>query len=239
MNNSEIEKKLEKETSNITPYVYDKVLKRLPTRESLNDTPKKFSIGLFRKIAMACFCSIFLIMALTISSISLASYESYTIDVNPSIELTTNRFNKVIKVNYNNEDAYNIFSDVKLVSKKLDEAINICVEVLDNKGYFNNEENIVVLSLENKHTSNNDSKMNIISNQLKGMCEAKGKKLIVITHNVSKDDKEIAKNYDISIGKLKMINEILELDHSYTFEELKNFQMKDLKNIYIELTNKK
>lgn len=238
MKNCEIEKMLEQETSTITPYVYEKVMKKLSTNEVSKHTSSPSLKGFLYKISMACLCFIVLITVITISSVSLVSYESYTIDINPSIELTTNRFNKVIKVNYNNEDAYNIFGDVRLVSKKLDEAMHMCIEILNDKGYFDTEENVVVLSLDSKHSSNSQSKINIMSDYVKRVCEEKGKKVVVITNNVSKDDKEVAKDNDISIGKLKVIKEILDLDDSYTFDELKQLHIKELKKIYIELTNR-
>lgn len=62
---------------------------------------------------------------------------SVVVDINPSIELKANRFDKVIKANPLNEDAKVILSEVDLKNQTLDNALNLIVQESKEHNYIN------------------------------------------------------------------------------------------------------
>ena len=47
--------------------------------------------------------------------------------------------------------------------------------------------------------------------------------------------KQLADENDISLGKLKIVNTIIEMSEEFTFDELKDISMNGLKEIYHDL----
>lgn len=66
------------------------------------------------------------------------------IDVNPSIELTANRFDRVLSVKALNADAEAVLADMDLKYLELDTAVNALVGSMAVHGYFNAGEDVTV-----------------------------------------------------------------------------------------------
>jgi hypothetical protein len=76
-----------------------------------------------------------------------AYYTPYTyvsLDVNPSIEYSVNRFDRVLSVQAVNNDGADILSDLDLNNKTIDEAIRDTVEQIQSDGYFKDSGGIVI-----------------------------------------------------------------------------------------------
>ncbi|WP_283606983.1 anti-sigma factor domain-containing protein [Faecalispora anaeroviscerum] len=68
-----------------------------------------------------------------------AYYTPYTyvsLDVNPSIEYTVNRFDRVLSATAVNTDAENILKDLELTNQPIDTAVKETVDEISKNGYF-------------------------------------------------------------------------------------------------------
>lgn len=63
-------------------------------------------------------------------------YKYVSLDVNPSIEYTVNRFDRVLSAAAVNEDGEAILQNLDLNNKSIDEAVQDTVNTIEEKGYF-------------------------------------------------------------------------------------------------------
>lgn len=145
------------------------------------------------------------------------SYVSF--DINPSMELEINRFDRVVDVNYFNNEAKNLIPENELYFLKPSEAINLIVKQANNKGYLsNNKTNVIAISVHNDKLDK--------SKELRDECvknlDTCSKPLKVISESVNGEIKKEADSLSLSFGKLSLIKYIQQLDKSATVEGLKD-----------------
>ena len=83
-------------------------------------------------------------------------YSYVSLDVNPSIEYSVNRFNRVLSVKAVNGDGEKILADLDLNNKTIDEAVQDTVGQIDKAGYFTTEDPggiVIATSSENEQDS--------------------------------------------------------------------------------------
>lgn len=88
---------------------------------------KKIKIGIFTG-------SILIAVAVLLGIIINQLAYTFTMDVNPSIEIKSNRLNKVVKINPLNEDAKNLLKDFKHKDKSLQKTIEDLADLMVLKG---------------------------------------------------------------------------------------------------------
>ena len=109
------------------------------------------------------------------------------IDVNPSIELTANYFDKVLSVKPLNEDAVTIIGDMDLKYVNLDIAMNALVGSMALHGYFESGQDVAVLvSVSSSSESHNLTLQKKLAVDIKAAASAVGAKALVYTQNIDK-----------------------------------------------------
>lgn len=88
---------------------------------------KKIKIGIFTG-------SILIAVAVLLGIIINQPAYTFTMDVNPSIEIKSNRLNKVVEINPLNEDAKNLLKDFKHKDKSLQKTIEDLADLMVLKG---------------------------------------------------------------------------------------------------------
>jgi len=242
ISNLEIEKMLFNEAQNITPDVLEKVKQeskyvQVANEETQNNVIWKnvFSI---KKLAITFICLLIITFSITSITVYGSEVETISLDVNPSIELVLNRFNKVIKINMN-DDAKEIINSKDLKNKKIEEAIITCYDAIVQAGYLeSNSENMIILSGYNKNKEYDCSNLDSLYAILQSENKKNEISCLIIENNVNKTLKEIADDNDLSLGQMKLIQEIYNLDQNSDFNTLKNYSMKELKEYYAELLEK-
>ena len=76
-------------------------------------------------------------------------YGTVSIDVNPSIEYTINRFDRVLRVSGVNEEGQAVLEEINsklLVNRKIEQALAVTYDQLREDGYLSDENNSVILS---------------------------------------------------------------------------------------------
>lgn len=155
-------------------------------------------------------------------------YQTVYIDVNPSVALHVNRFGKVSGVEYINEDAKDALDGVKLKGLAAEDALEKMIDAYDDAGYFEDSAEIYIsaVSEKNKNYDKLISKMQERAEKVKGE-----RGYSVNVNKLTSEDRNEAKEYDISPGKYRVIEQIIEKNPSYTVEELKDMSMAELKKL--------
>ena len=104
----------------------------------------------FRQRAAAIAASAVLLLAAGGGGLAYAMpYGTVSIDVNPSIEYTINRFDRVLRVSGVNEDGQAVLEAVgkkRLLNKKIDDAVTATISQMEADGYLTSEEDAIVFS---------------------------------------------------------------------------------------------
>ena len=159
------------------------------------------------------------------------NYQTVYIDVNPSVALNVNRFGKVSRVEYLNEDAKKALNGIKLKGLSAEDAFEIMITAYDENGYFDGNAEIYIsaVSEKNKNADKLLAKLSERAEKIKG-----NRNYSVNTTKLTAEDRAEADEYGISPGKYRIISEIIEKHPSYTIEDLKDKSMAELKDM---LTN--
>ncbi len=98
-------------------------------------------------------------------------YGTVSLDVNPSIEYTINRFDRVLEVNGINDDGEDILLGLdtkKLINTNIETAIEDTIEQIDAEGYFSDEDgNYVVLAASTKEEAHTDTLLTSLEGNVK------------------------------------------------------------------------
>ena len=150
------------------------------------------------------------------------------IDVNPSIELKINKKNKVIDVIANNEDGNKILSDMDLNGSDMNVAINALIGSMVKNGYIDELANSILISVEGNSLEENEKLRQEIVNQLNANLANNNFSIVSQTLSNESELENIANQYNISLGKAKLIQDIIANNNLLTYEELANLSINEL-----------
>ncbi|MDW2799192.1 hypothetical protein RZO55_16585 [Clostridium boliviensis] len=106
---------------------------------------KKLSVT--KKMALCASCAAIMLFSAGVWAYA-APYSYVSLDVNPSIEYTLNRLERVIKVNAVNDDGQAILAELNMAdlkNKSIEDAISVTVQQISNEGYFK-ENNLIPMT---------------------------------------------------------------------------------------------
>lgn len=162
-------------------------------------TYRKPSINKYTSIA-AC-----LALVVILSSVGTKLYYTTTsyvdIDINPSMRMELNGFDKVIKVVPLNDDAKEIIS-TKKISGNIDTCINEVVDISKDKGYINPDNTDVEIIVVSEKTKLVDCVNEVIEK-----VAASDTELSVKVEEADFDVLKTAMDLNVSVGRLKVLEE--------------------------------
>ena len=172
-----------------------------------------------------------------------APYGTVSLDVNPSIEYTINRFGRVLKATGVNEDGEMILENMKekgtdgeIRWSTVENATEAILGEIREENYIDEEENYVVFTVNTK----NEEKSQKILDSLEGLTEDT-ENLTAITATVTKDEIDTAHSYGISPGKYKVISMLGEAgseDEKTAVERSRDESVNEIMRQYKLLTDK-
>ncbi len=134
-------------------------------------------------------------------------YGTVSLDINPSIEYTINRFDRVLAAEGINDDGSAILNELELKSilhKNIEEAMEMTIDQVEADGYLDeDEERYIVVSAStdrDEYTDDIVERLNNVADRHEGV------KAIAL--KVSDEDVRKAHDQGISAGKLKMVDEL-------------------------------
>ena len=136
-------------------------------------------------------------------------YGTVSLDINPSIEYTINRFDRVLEVNGVNEDGSDILSQINkdsLINKDIEDAVETTIDQIEADGYMADEDgNFVVVSANTRKEEHTDKLLERLDNKVKGRGNIRP-----MTFKVSDEELNEAHDEGISGGKKKIVDRLEE-----------------------------
>ncbi len=233
MRNKDILDMLSKEIKNQTPDISDRLSLHLPETKgrviemtkAKNNKKRNWIIGVSAAAVLA--------LSIGLSSMWYQYYSVDTvigIDVNPSIELQVNRNDTVLKAVALNDDANVILDDMKLSGVDYNTAINALIGSMLKNGYINDLKNSILISVDNDDAQKRLDLEERLMQEISAILSDSSVEPALMAQSVSSDEqlKNLANQYNISLGKATLIQRICAMDSTKTFESLAKLSVNDL-----------
>lgn len=157
-----------------------------------------------------------------------AKYISF--DINPSVELVTNAFDKVIDANALNEDGIKILESLDLENKDVKEAVDLLTQSAIDNGYLQeNLQNEILVTVATDAADEAVKTQNelgeVVKEELK---EENLDKTPVTTENINMERHKEAARLGISPGKMNLIQKLEAVKPGIKYEDYSKKPVKDI-----------
>jgi len=178
-----------------------------------------------------------------VSLIGIGGYNVYStpvayvsFDINPSVELGVNMFDRVVNATGYNADGNQVLKGIQIINNTVDEAISALVESASENGFIANDGSSVI-SLTSE-TNDNKTAQNLQINADKGAKNAlvNTKEIAAIyKENIQLSKRSEAIKLGITPGKLNLIKKVQALDSKVTVQELEGAKVTDIMKKFVKL----
>lgn len=153
-----------------------------------------------------------------------------SLDVNPSIELTLNSKERVLKATPLNDDANIILADMDLKGTTLDVAVNALMGSLLKNGYIDELANSILITVEDDNAARAAQLQTELTETVNSVMQSSSVNGAILSQTVQKTQEltQKAEQYAISLGKAQLIDSILAENPTLTFDELATKSVNDL-----------
>ena len=161
-----------------------------------------------------------------------------SLDVNPGVELTVNRQEKVLSAAPTNEDAVDILDGMELKGTPLDVAMNAIVGSLVKNGYVDELANSILITVEDEDTARGARLQQELTSQADAVLASAQVNGAILSQTFQHNDalQQKADEYGISAGKAALIQTIADSSSGlYPFEALVGLPINDLNLLYTSL----
>lgn len=203
----------------------DRTLKFL---ENATNKYRKKRLPLSRRLIAAAACFSLLLSAGAGYSAYMIPSFAISIDINPSIELGVNHFNKVVSVDTYNEDGYTVMSDINVYNMDYTDALELILADKDMKEYVVQNQLIAVTVFGKNETKNDELLYNVAS------CTS----AYANVHCSSGNSQEVAAAHEagMSFGKYKAYLELKALSPDITTNDIQGLTMCQIQDMIDELS---
>lgn len=232
MNEHELNQRLRQEIESETPDVLQTVLERC--RQETQDLPIPSS---FRPRRSPMFKWIGGIAAMFVFVIGIFYAQTLfrvdsiiDLDVNPGVELATNRNGRVLSATATNQDGLSILDGMDLKNTQVEVAVNALLGSMLKQGYLTNTQNSILVSVKNSDTNKGAALQASLTQEIEQLLAASSIEGAILSQSIVDDDalKNLADQYDISEGKALLIQSILQKHPTRTFSDLEKLSINDL-----------
>ncbi len=152
------------------------------------------------------------------------------LDVNPSVELRINSREKVLEARALNTDAQNILDGMELRGTDLDVAVNALIGSMLKNGYISDLANSVLISVENGDGEKGAALRARLADDISRILGSSAVDGAILSQTLTEDDslQALAQQYDISVGKASLIQEILKSNPRMQFASLAGLTINEL-----------
>lgn len=152
-----------------------------------------------------------------------------SIDINPSIELGINRFNRIISLKSYNDDGERLIDSLDIKFMDYTEAVNQIIESEDVASLLSNDEVLTIAVIG----SDNAQSKEILSN-IQACTSGKNNTYCYYAHS---EEVEAAHEAGLSYGKYRAYLELQKLDPSVTVDDIQTMTMREIRDRIDELSN--
>lgn len=144
----------------------------------------------------------------------------FVVDVNPSIEVVTNRLERVVEVNPLNDDAKEMLEGYVIKDRSLEKTINDLVDLMIFEGYiYGGQDNLVMISVNDEDA--NQKTVDKINLSIKAYLENKEIEATILQTSLDIVEDDLT-------GKESAIRKMTDLGVSLSEEELSQMTLKEL-----------
>lgn len=150
-----------------------------------------------------------------------------SLDVNPSIELTVNRKERVLSATARNQDGEKILSGMELKGSHMDVAVNAILGSMVRNGYLTDVANSILVSVDGKSAAQLQEKL---TRQIGDLLSDSNFTGAVLGQTLTKGTEleSLADENNISLGKAQLITQIVADNPQHTFDELAKLSINEL-----------
>ena len=233
-NKEQIEIHLKSAVDTLTPDIFEKLDLSVPQEngeavKERQETKKSGAIlflSQMRGAALGAAASLCLLM--TGGGVWYYQYENRQIDsvigidVNPSVELSINRRERVLKAEALNEDGNQILSDMDLKGVDLNVAVNAVVGSMVTHGYLDDLDNAILVTVSNDSMTRASAlRSSVVGNIEKTLAENQVQAVVYDQQAVENDEiEDLAKQYKISYGKAYFLKELIEANPDLSMKDM-------------------
>ncbi|OUQ07764.1 hypothetical protein B5E92_06595 [Erysipelatoclostridium sp. An15] len=154
-------------------------------------------------------------------------------DVNPNIELEVNDENRVTDFDYHNEEGKLVLKDMDLIDTDIDVAVNAIIGSMFKNGYIDEIKNSVLVTVQGDDRNTREELKKRVANDVKEVLDGYSIQASVVSQDIEYSSKveKLADEYQISVGKATLIQELINANPSYEFSDLTNLTINDLNTL--------
>lgn len=248
LNTNQIEQHLKSAVDTLTPNVFDRI--DLSTPQDVVDpvllrTHSDSVIVLQRRMrgiviaAAACLCLVFTGGGAYHYQYLNRQVDSVIgIDVNPSVELSINRKNRVLSAEPLNDDAREIMSDMNLEGVELNVAVNAVIGSMVTHGYLDDLENAILVTVSNDSIRKASELRTSVVGDIEKTLEENQVQAVVYDQQVIELDemKTLAGEYGISYGKAYFLKELIDQNQELTMDDMEELSSMTMEEIAQRIT---
>lgn len=233
MTDAQMERRLRDGAQAMAPKLEEKTLRTPVTLargdEWYLDGVNKKRRNAFRHIAAAAACLVLLLTAL--AAVPRAAATVY-LDVNPSVTLTLDRNDRVLRAEAGNADGEVILSGMKLRRTDVNVAVNAIIGSMVRHGYLTEAKNVILLSVDGRNSEQVSALRIELSNELTNSLTAAVGSYAVFDQSIEDDDEleELAEELDISPGKAALIRRLVAADAELDAQKLADMPLSELQD---------
>lgn len=233
MNNRDVENRLRRAVEQSVPDVRDSILSRCENPEGkvieMKEMRKNKSSGWKRIVAAAAMVAVIFggagmyVQGNAVDSI-------IELDVNPSVELSVNKKERVVSAEALNDDAKVVLEDMDLKGADLEVAVNALIGSMLKHGYISELQNSILISVENDDAVKGKALEDRLVKEVNDMLKSSAIEGAILSQQIKNDDdaKKLAEELKVSEGKAVLIEKIVEKDILLKKEDLKDLDINEL-----------
>ncbi len=158
------------------------------------------------------------------------------LDVNPSVEIFTNRQEKVLTISPVNDDAKDFLSGYEYRGKDLDEVSTELIERFIEQGFLTESNNTILISVKNSNDEKSKEQKERLNIKIIDLLRDNEIEPFVLAQSIMNgDDWDDEKLYDISRGKLIFIGKMLRAESDLEIQDLVGMSLEELIALAIAL----
>ena len=158
------------------------------------------------------------------------------IDVNPGVEIVTNKKNKVLEVQSTNQDGASVIDGMDLKNTELKVAVNALIGSMVQKGYIQNDNTGILVTVRNDNEEKANKVKAEVLNDINTALSTNSVQATVINQTVKTtvDAKKFATENNISIGKAVFVLNLAAKDGSLDAKELAKMKVSEIASLVVQ-----
>ncbi len=245
---SEIENRISTAFSEETPDLSARIIEECENTEQVSapigitpadiSIPKKKGIKIGRICAIAAMFLLMFAVGLVFGNLAPITFEGDTasiyLDINPSIELVVREDGTIKECIAGNTDAETVLAGMNLRGVELSTAINAVIGSMYINGYITDVSNSILVS-SNSKSAKFDGLLQTIVTDVNSIMEKANLPCSIIARDINVNDNlsSLAQQNGVSVGKMSLINKIIERIYEYGIDDIDDLAEMSIRELYL------